>query len=522
MIQAGVSSRAERSEDEGPRGRSLDLQRGFSTALEMTDLLHRRSTFWFVIALTILLWATANLPWQLDDYDQAKQAFTSFEMVKQGHWIYQHTPNGWVATKPPLVGWLSAGVFEVIRSWELAWRLPSFLAGVTLLFLITRAAASAYGGAAALVAAGAFGLNLFTPRLATLVRTDMPLALVLFAIGWLIWEKIRKGEPWKASDRLIFFLLLSAGMLIKGPIVYAFLLPGIVAFQWRNRGRGDAVTARCGWWPWLASFAIFVLWVMGGIMRVPDFTEHVVIREFAGRFGEGMHRPQPFYFYFPHLLHRFAPWSLLLILLPWLGARERRLGIRDALRQMAPETFWLLVWSLGGLLVMSFVPSKRIDRVFPVVPPLCLLLAVVVADLLQGERMRTMTRRCCMIAIGFACLFTTGYAVGKVATGYREQRDAFSSFGTAVREEAAARGWNYEIVGGEDEGMALYLRRTEFIEPDQAVAEWRSGKVDGLVVPEDEVDQLLPRLPGAEPSRIGWSGRAGNYRKRYIFLVRSR
>lgn len=29
-----------------------------------------------------------------DDYDQAKQA-----MVEQGHWLYQHTPNWWVATK---------------------------------------------------------------------------------------------------------------------------------------------------------------------------------------------------------------------------------------------------------------------------------------------------------------------------------------------------------------------------------------------------------------------------------------
>ena len=134
----------------------------------------------------------------------------------------------------------------MIRSWELAWRLPSFLAGLALLFLIARAAAAAYGGAAALVAACAFGLNLFTPRLASLVRTDMPLALILFVIGWLIWEKIRKREAWNDRDRLVLFLLLSAAMLIKGPIVYAFLLPGIVAFQWRTRGTGEAVTAWCG------------------------------------------------------------------------------------------------------------------------------------------------------------------------------------------------------------------------------------------------------------------------------------
>jgi 4-amino-4-deoxy-L-arabinose transferase-like glycosyltransferase len=486
----------------------------------VTDLLDRRATFWGVIAVAIVLFAITNLPWHLDDYDQAKQAFTSFEMVNQGHWVYQHTPNGWVATKPPLIGWISAGFFAVIRSWELAWRLPSFLAGLALLFLIARAA-SAYGSAAASVAACAFSLNLFTPRLATLVRTDMPLALILFVIGWLIWEKIRKRAAWTARDRLVFFVLLSAAMLIKGPIVYAFLLPGIVAFRWRARVMGEQSTAWSGWWPWTASFVIFLVWVAGGIMRVPDFTEHVVIREFAGRFGEAMHRPQPVYFYLPHLLHRFAPWSLLLIVLPLVGAREQSRKIRDWLRAMSPETFWLVAWSLGGLLLMSFIPSKRIDRVFPIVPPLCLLLAAQVAGFRTSEKLRTVTGRCCAVAIALACLFTTGYAAGRIARGYRQHNDAFATFGSAVRQEAAAHGWNYEIVGGEDEGMALYVRRTEFLEPDQAAAAWNSNKVDGLVVPDDELTELLPRLQGAVPSKIGWSGPAGSYRKRYIFLVRS-
>jgi 4-amino-4-deoxy-L-arabinose transferase-like glycosyltransferase len=482
--------------------------------------LERKRAFWFVTALTIVLWALTNLPWHLDEYDQAKQAFTSFEMMKQGHWIYQHTPNGWVATKPPLVGWISAGFFAVTRSWDLAWRLPSFLAGLALLFLIARAAA-VYGCAATLVAVCAFGFNLFAPRLATLVRTDMPLALILFAIGWLIWEKIRKRETWNDRDRLVFFVLLSAAMLIKGPIVYAFLLPGIVAFQWRTRGTREAVTGWSGWWPWPASLAIFLAWAIGGIFFVPEFWEHVVMREFAGRFSEAMHRSQPVYFYLPHFLHRFAPWSILLILFPLLGAREQSLKIRDWLRAMSPETFWLVAWSLGGLLAMSFIPSKRIDRVFPIVPPLCLLLAAQVAEFRTREKLRTVTGRCCTIAIAFACLFTTGYAAGKIVLGYRQHSDAFAVFGCAVRQEAAAHGWNYEIVGGEDEGMALYVRRTEFLEPDQAAAEWNSGKLDGLVVPDDELTDLLPRLRGAVPSKIGWSGPAGNYRKRYIFLVRA-
>lgn len=484
----------------------------------MTDLLNRRATFWSVIALTVVLFAIANLPWHLDDYDQAKQAFTSFEMVEQGHWLYQHTPNGWIATKPPLVGWISAALFAVIRSWEVAWRLPSFAAGLALLLLIARSA-SVYGRAPALVAAGAFGLNLFAPRLASLVRTDMPLALIVFAIGLLIWEKIRKREPWSGKDRLALFLLLSAAMLIKGPIVYAFLWPGIVAFQGRARDSGEVATAWSGWWPWVASLAVFGAWIAGGIFFAPEFTEHVVLREFAGRFGGGMHRAQPFYFYLPHLLHRFAPWSVLLILLPLLAVKESRHTIRDGLRAMSPETFWLVTWSLGGLLVMSFIPSKRVDRIFPMVPPLCLLLAVQVAALQKREGLRRVAMVSSTIAIVLACVFTAGYAGRRIAIADREKRDAFATFGQAVQKEAAARNWQIAVVGRKDEGMLLYLRQTEFLDPDLAAVKWNAGYLDGLVVPEEELANLLPRLPGAAPSAIGMSGPAGSYRNRYIFLV---
>ncbi len=97
------------------------------------SLLEDKRTVWLVAAVTILLFVIANLPWQLDDYDQAKQAFTSFEMIKERHWFYQQTPHEHVATKPPLIGWISAGLFALTRSWDAAWRLPSFLAAIALL-----------------------------------------------------------------------------------------------------------------------------------------------------------------------------------------------------------------------------------------------------------------------------------------------------------------------------------------------------------------------------------------------------
>ena len=146
------------------------------------DLLEDRRTLLVVAALTAVLFGIANLPWQLDDYDQAKQAFTSFEMVKEGQWFYQQTPHEHVATKPPLIGWISAGLFQLTRSWDAAWRLPSFVAAIAISILLFRVAALAYGSVAALIALSAFGLNLLSLRLATLVRTDMPLAFLIFLI----------------------------------------------------------------------------------------------------------------------------------------------------------------------------------------------------------------------------------------------------------------------------------------------------------------------------------------------------
>src|SRR6266481_6061942 len=440
-----------------------------------TSVLEDQRTVWIILVVSFVLFLIGNLPWHLGDYDQAKQAFTSFEMIKEGRWFYQQTPHEHVATKPPLVGWVSAGLFGLTQSWELSWRLPSLLAAIALAIFLFRAASSAYGPIAGLIALGAFGLNLLSPRLATLVRTDMPLALMIFLIGMLIWKKIKTGTEWTPRDQVYLFALLTVAMLIKGPIVYAFLLPGIALFQWHYRRarppgalsdefiRGEGVdipgqsrlqSAWPGWWPWIASLAVFLLWVIGGILFQSGFFSEVVMREFVARFGETIHRPQPLYFYLPHLLHKFAPWSVLMIAIAVVDLHSRKWRLRSALAEMSPETFWLLCWSLGGLIVMSLIPSKRVDRIFPVVPPLCLLLAAQIAkwsscshrsmsrpstsgdfdltghrsahrtDSSRGEPLATENAaarayRLSAAALAFAILFTGGYTVIKVVTGYR-------------------------------------------------------------------------------------------------------
>jgi len=503
----------------------------------LEKFLQNNRTPWIVGTLTIALFLIANLPWQLDDYDQAKQAFTSFEMVKEGRWFYQQTPHEHLATKPPLVGWISAGLFAATRSWDVAWRLPSFVAAIAMSILLFRVAAVAHGSVAALIALSAFGLNLLSPRLATLVRTDMPLACLIFLIGLLIWRKIQKQEVWIPRDRFLIFASLTAALLIKGPIVYAFLLPGIALFQWCHGRVGalrrpDAAARRaylqdhnsawCGWWPWLASLGIFLLWVVGGILFQPGFFDQVVMREFVARFGETIHRAQPFYFYLPHLLHKFAPWSVLMIAVAILDLRSRRWKIAAAFREMPPETFWLLCWSLGGLLAMSLIPSKRVDRIFPVIPPLCLLLAAQIGGISPDEYSRTRVYRWSAVALFLSILLTGGYTISKVFSGYRDHRDALVVFGREVRHEAETHHWRYEVIGGKDEGLLLYMRRLSFVEPEDVIAKWKTGVIDAVVAPDEEQPRLLRDLEGSVPSRIRSQPENDDRTPGYVLLTRSK
>jgi 4-amino-4-deoxy-L-arabinose transferase-like glycosyltransferase len=486
----------------------------------LENFLQDKRTVWLVGVLTIILFLIANLPWQLDDHDQAKQAFTSFEMVKEGRWFYQQTPHAHLATKPPLIGWISAGLFELTRSWDLAWRLPSFLAAIAMSILLFRSAAAAYGSVAALIGVSAFGLNLLTPRLATLVRTDMALAFVIFLVGVLIWQKVRHNESWNVRDRMSIFALLTTAMLIKGPIVWAFLLPGIGIFEWWRR-KNNASSAWCGWWPWIGSLGIFLLWVAGGIVFQPGFFDEVVVREFAARFGETIHRSQPLYFYLPHLLHKFAPWSVLMVVIALVSVRFRNSGIRDAFRKISPEIFWLLCWTLGGLLAMSLIPSKRVDRIFPVVPPLCLLLAAQVGSISPDDKWRARVYRWSAAALLLSIFLTSGYTISKVISGYRDHRDALVVFGREVRHETEVHHWRYEAIRGKDEGVLLYLRQLRFIEPEDAIAKWKAGIIDAVVAPDRKRPRLLRDLEGSVPSRIRSWNENDERTPRYILLTRS-
>ena len=307
-----------------------------------------------------------------------------------------------------------------------------------------------------------------------------------------MFEKIRTRTSWTTRDRVVLFAVLTAAMFVKGPIVWAFVLPPLVLYQLLRNWRPDFPNAWSGWLPWIASFALFCLWVIFGIRFIDGFYEDVILNEFGARFHEGIHRSQPLLFYIPHLLQKFAPWSLLIIGLLVVALRKTKAATGKWLGNLSPEMFWLITWALGGIVVMSLIPSKRVDRIFPAIPPLCLLLAAQIKAITAENVIRA--RRIAAFAIIFAAIFTGAYAAMRVADGYRDHRDALVKFGGEVRRIATAEHLRYEILPGRDESLLLYLQRPRFYtritEPTAA-----PPGLDALVVPLDEEPWRSGKFP---------------------------
>ena len=79
----------------------------------------------------------------------------------------------------------------------------------------------------------------------------------------------------------------------------------------------------------------------------------------------------------------------------------------------------------------------------------------------------------------------------------------------------------YDVVGGEEEGLLLYLEQPRFVRPDDVIAHWNAGSIDAVIAPEEERPRLLHDLEGSIPSRIRSWNEGDKDTPRYVLLTRS-
>jgi hypothetical protein len=126
-----------------------------------------------------------------------------------------------------------------------------------------------------------------------------------------------------------------------------------------------------------------------------------------------------------------------------------------------------------------------------------------------------------VVTLALAILFTGGYTSWKVITGYRDHRNALAIFGRNIRHEAEAHHWRYEVVSAKDEGLLLYLRKTHFIPPADAITEWNAGNLDALVASKEKAAVLMSEFKSDARAQSQQNGREQHQQARgYVLITR--
>lgn len=337
----------------------------------------RRALLWLLAAALLVLGAGIGLrdPWPSDE---PRFALVARTMVESGDWLFPRRGSELYPDKPPMLMWLQALSFTVVRDWRIAFLLPSLLAGLGTLVLVWDLGRRLWSPRAGLLAALAvlsalmFSFQFKRAQIDPLITFEITLA------NWALLRHLLLGPHW----RLYWFgcFVAGLGVITKGVGVIALLMLLPYALARRAGWQGLAQTRGDGW-RWAAGVPAFLgaiaLWLLpmvsvALIRAEPEYLDYMrnilfdqTARRYAGQVGG--HYGKGWWYFIPVLLLHFFPLSLAYA----AGTRDLRAGWRARDGRFA----LLAGWCALVLLFFTLAAGKREVYVLPMLPMLALLLA---------------------------------------------------------------------------------------------------------------------------------------------------
>jgi 4-amino-4-deoxy-L-arabinose transferase-like glycosyltransferase len=291
----------------------------------------------------------------------------ALDVMQNGHWVAQHDSTGQFMSKPPGLTWL-----VVLASYcsgglsRFSLYLPSALATLGVALLIFQAGCRFFTERAAFIAAFAYLFSYVTEKQLTTARYDGLFTLPVFLGALALYRGWKEGRGW-----LVFWLSMTFGAMVKGPLVFILPLFGLLAvFLEKHTGRLFS-------WNWrhALGFAIFAA-VCGSWLALvlhyhgDEFTNKILRRELVGHAlnDGGKHWVGERFYLAPlEVLIQFLPWSPVAIL-----------AALRMLRRGKPEdghSFerYLSCYFIGGLILFSVAAHQRGRLTWPLIPALALL-----------------------------------------------------------------------------------------------------------------------------------------------------
>lgn len=310
--------------------------------------------------------------------------------VLAGNIILPHFIPGPMVHVPPLYWWTAAVCVQAYGWTEIALRLPSMLAGALTCAVLFAWTAVRIGRQAALWATAALLTgHLFLdaarqPRMDSMLALFVTFAAILLERVTAADETTSSGAQSRAPRQLypaLAALMIGLGILTKG--ILGIVLPGAVialylCMRWRllDLFRVDLIIA------FAAGLSIGLAWYflaykVGG----RKFLDWQLAMNLWSRFvpaeaGGAAYCVHPFWYFAPHIITGFLPWSLYVPAIA-VAVRAHRNGA-------LPEPIvYALCWFAAIFLFFSASHGKCLVYILPVFPPLAALTGWAVASALE-------------------------------------------------------------------------------------------------------------------------------------------
>ena len=316
-----------------------------------------------------------NLAYHLLEPDEGRYAEIGREMVASGDWFVPTLYYRPYYDKPPLFYWLIAASFRVFGLTSGAARLVPAAATFLTVLATFLFGSRAVGPRAGFLGALALTLSVGFANFGRVLIFDGVLTLLITLSLFAAYEAVRNASfRWRWW--FVSSICCGLGVLTKGPVALALLVPPLVAHNWLTRNPIRPTLRQ--WVGYLGvMLGVTTPWFAATIASEPGFAYHFFWRHHLLRFFGGEFHPKPLWYYVPVLWVACLPWSLLLI--PFLRFLLSR---QPAVRSLRSGPFgFFLVWAGWCVLLFSLSRGKLPPYVLPAFPAIALMIGCLLESL---------------------------------------------------------------------------------------------------------------------------------------------
>ena len=337
----------------------------------------RRQTLFWILATVVVLCLGLGLryPWPADE---PRFAQIAREMVESGQWLFPTRGGEFYPDKPPVFMWLSAAFFALIGHIKVSFLLPSILAAVGTLLLVHDLAKRLWNQQ---VAFWAVLVLAFTPQFLLQGKAAQIDALVTFWITLGCYGLIRHfitGPHWRWY--FVSWVAMGLGIMTKGVGFLPLLMLLPLALWVRNPATDVGDEAKV--WRWRAAAGLLVLmltvacWLGPMLWQVQAqgtdellaYRNNILFRQTAERYANAWGHIKPWHYFLTQAMPLVwfpLPFVLLAMAKPLVALLRSDAKLRV-----------LLVWVVLVVVFFSISKGKREVYIFPALPMLALVVAV--------------------------------------------------------------------------------------------------------------------------------------------------